>query len=992
MYKKIINFIFALSIISITPNFAMANSPKITEITPLEVNTGGYLTIKGNDFEDSSSNNYVYLNDIEVNPSEWSDSEIRIQINGDYFNNRKIKNIRISIRKEDDKQTLEETKQVSIHIKPIINFVWQVPNKDFLESGDLMFISGPLIKPEEDKIYIDDQLAEWDLSNKSPIPSLNSDGHGTNGKGFFKLPSNLSSANSIKILTSDGIESDAYKLSMFGHKIAPQCTEDTWECEEWGPCSSGGTQNRTCTKTFDCYSVDTPSPLISQSCTSPAQQPYVCYPGCDARTCVNGSCNQLGYMDATAGDKISLIGFDLNLTKKIMVGSTQIDIWSFNNEILEFSLPDNIKEDAVFVNLYGSKGGLIAKGTLIIRSKSKLSPPLQPTCTADTWSCGNWGVCSPQGIETRSCNKTFDCPSTETAIPATSQYCEPLNKLKIQTPTENLGITNQDLIIKSTVKLICPVNKNRASQGSGTIINSKGIILTNKHVINDTVGCLVGFINDYDDEPYFGERQIADIYRTSANADMAILKLRNPYNKKLTSIDITKSNSDNLDLGNTLTIYGYPAQFGTKIKYTSGDFSGIDGEFLQTTAIIEHGNSGGGAYLKNGIFIGMPTSVMKGDLNSMGYIIPINRINNWLANSYIAHNNNNTNNNYSRVSSILEDIDLNTLNSLDLYISKDDLNGYVNNSSNKTESNNQKIIEIDKNLSKKLKGKILLQVEGAGQAWYIDPNTEQRAYLGRPADAFRIMRELGLGIKHEELAKYLKFKFPKRLAGKILLDVEQNGEAYYVSPENLKGYYLKKPKDAFNIMRQQGLGITNSSLQKLPIFERYKEQLNRYDKTKLLDNKPYVSKNNKVEELIMDSNQITKPAPNNIQEKNDSTLKIAKCQAKMKASNDSIKFAAEQLIQMKTAEYLNPVNDKLREAKLAQLESAKLTSDDIKIGFSYEQQQSIINARKKAMQPTIDYLEKLKLQKIQELEDIKNTTIKKGEQLNNKEYYECLSR
>ncbi len=44
------------------------------------------------------------------------------------------------------------------------------------------------------------------------------------------------------------------------------------------------------------------------------------------------------------------------------------------------------------------------------------------------------------------------------------------------------------------------------------------------------------------------------------------------------------------------------------------------------------------------------------------------------------------------------------------------------------------------------------------------------------------------------------------------MDVEQNGEAYYVNPDDLKGYYLNRPADAFRIMRELGLGITNNKL------------------------------------------------------------------------------------------------------------------------------------------------------------------------------------
>src|SRR3989339_24299 len=54
-------------------------------------------------------------------------------------------------------------------------------------------------------------------------------------------------------------------------------------------------------------------------------------------------------------------------------------------------------------------------------------------------------------------------------------------------------------------------------------------------------------------------------------------------------------------------------------------------------------------------------------------------------------------------------------------------------------------------LAERLSGKILLQVEDAGQAWYVEPGTGKRAFLGRPDDAFRIMRELGLGISDVDL-------------------------------------------------------------------------------------------------------------------------------------------------------------------------------------------------------------------------------------------------
>lgn len=118
-----------------------------------------------------------------------------------------------------------------------------------------------------------------------------------------------------------------------------------------------------------------------------------------------------------------------------------------------------------------------------------------------------------------------------------------------------------------------------------------------------------------------------------------------------------------------------------------------------------------------------------------------------------------------------------------------------------------------------MNGNILLQVEKNGEGWYVYPDDRKKYYLGRPADAFSIMRNLGLGIKHDELTKYLNSKFPSKLSGKILLDVEKNGEAYYVNPKDLKGYFFSRPSDAFKVMRDLGLGITNDDIRKIGVGE-----------------------------------------------------------------------------------------------------------------------------------------------------------------------------
>lgn len=456
-------------------------------------------------------------------------------------------------------------------------------------------------------------------------------------------------------------------------------TKDVWECGNWTSCSAGGSQTRTCNLVADSPSENIPSPATSQSCAPPCTT--------DSWSCADwNQCSTDGSQTRACNKTNCQGGVSSPVTSQSCAYVAPVpSCISFNySGWSECSSNGSQTRNVTSKYPYNCENGESPKTTQ--------SCTYTPSCTADIWTCGTWGTCSLSGIQNRSCTKTFDCPNVQTAPPTTDQYCEAPSRPVQQVPQEGSDvISNQDVIIRSTVKLLCPVDAQKASQGSGTIIDSSGTILTNKHVIAGTLGCLVGFISDFNDEPYFGERQIADITKVSPNQDIAILKIRNPQNKALLNVDITKGNS-NLRLGVKITTYGFPAKFGTKVTYTSGDFSGTDGSYLKTTAILEYGNSGGGAYLSNGMFIGIPTSVRKGELNALGYILSINTINSWLGNSSTAYGGT-SNNNYSRVS-VLEDIDLNKLDSFKLFIPDTDAKGDLSDSAkNKAIQNSQNIKE-----------------------------------------------------------------------------------------------------------------------------------------------------------------------------------------------------------------------------------------------------------------------------------------------------------
>ncbi|MDD5110339.1 MAG: MopE-related protein [Patescibacteria group bacterium] len=132
---------------------------------------------------------------------------------------------------------------------------------------------------------------------------------------------------------------------------------------------------------------------------------------------------------------------------------------------------------------------------------------------------------------------------------------------------------------------------------------------------------------------------------------------------------------------------------------------------------------------------------------------------------------------------------------------------------------------VDRRLVDRMRGKILLQVERQGQAWWVHPVTGERYYLRDGKVAYQIMRFLSLGITSVDLAKIPRAgttetgdaALVKRLSGQMLLDVENLGEAWYLNPADGKRYYLRDGDAAYWLMRYRSLGIMNANLDKIPI-------------------------------------------------------------------------------------------------------------------------------------------------------------------------------
>ncbi len=119
-------------------------------------------------------------------------------------------------------------------------------------------------------------------------------------------------------------------------------------------------------------------------------------------------------------------------------------------------------------------------------------------------------------------------------------------------------------------------------------------------------------------------------------------------------------------------------------------------------------------------------------------------------------------------------------------------------------------------LALQLAGRILLQVENRGAAWWVNPRNYARYYMKDGDAAYLIMRCLGQGITDENLAKLKNDKVAaKKYRGYIFLQVQQHGEAWYIGPD-LSFYYLKNGAEAYKIMSKLGLGISNVNLGKIP--------------------------------------------------------------------------------------------------------------------------------------------------------------------------------
>ena len=165
-----------------------------------------------------------------------------------------------------------------------------------------------------------------------------------------------------------------------------------------------------------------------------------------------------------------------------------------------------------------------------------------------------------------------------------------------------------------------PENYKTKALGSGFIIDDKGYIVTNNHVIANADEIIVKLSDDKEFK--------AKVVGSDPLTDLALLKIE-PKDEKLTVIKL--GDSSKTEVGETVVAIGNP--FGLDFSVTAGIISakgrvlgsGPYDNFMQTDASINPGNSGGPLVNLKGEVVGINTAIIA-SAQGLGFAVPVNML------------------------------------------------------------------------------------------------------------------------------------------------------------------------------------------------------------------------------------------------------------------------------------------------------------------------------------------------------------------------------
>ena len=156
--------------------------------------------------------------------------------------------------------------------------------------------------------------------------------------------------------------------------------------------------------------------------------------------------------------------------------------------------------------------------------------------------------------------------------------------------------------------------------GSGVIIDSSGIVMTNNHVVKDADEVIV--------ELQDGTELYGTEYTTDPLTDLAIVRVRTKTRLPAARF----GDSDLLDVGDWVLAVGHPLELATSVSAGIISAKGRSlskiprAQFLQTDAAINPGNSGGPLVNMRGEIVGINTAIASqtGGYQGIGFAVPVN--------------------------------------------------------------------------------------------------------------------------------------------------------------------------------------------------------------------------------------------------------------------------------------------------------------------------------------------------------------------------------
>lgn len=168
--------------------------------------------------------------------------------------------------------------------------------------------------------------------------------------------------------------------------------------------------------------------------------------------------------------------------------------------------------------------------------------------------------------------------------------------------------------------------------GSGVIIDSAGVVLTNHHVVRNASRIVVRL--------HDGRELVAREIVGDRESDIATLKVDSP--SPLVAAEL--GDSEAMEIGDWVLAIGSPFQLEATVSagIISAKGRTIPGirraELLQTDAVINPGNSGGPLINIDGEVIGISTAIAtrNGSFQGIGFAIPVDQAR-WIADELLAH-------------------------------------------------------------------------------------------------------------------------------------------------------------------------------------------------------------------------------------------------------------------------------------------------------------------------------------------------------------------